>query len=605
MTTTTFTAGTVVASSWLNDVDEVVYGLRTHMGVAPYAADPTGVVSAHTVLQAALDAGKTNIYFPPGTYLFTAGVTVASSKTVAAGGTGYTAGVYIHGDDMNHTIFQGSGTYNAMITLGTVQTPITDSGQLFRGGIEKIRLTGLGATIQYGIYGSNVEEHNFTEVAAWYFKSAGMSIGYGYVNNYTACDLSYNTGHGLQLNTDFGSGGNNINNINKCVMLANTKFGIYAKSGYSLRSTGNTIEQNTWGGIYLEQINAVYISDYFESNSSVGYTFTTPAVTIKSDIIFNGDTYPAMSAAFPCTGAVVESCHTTSGIAKTSFVYNAGVVDLMINGIHTDTPANIPLVAEQYNPAYKGYNVSITNCSNFTTQVSILNATVTTNNTFAAYYKIDDPASKVANIKNYAETDLNTWGVVAASNAITYRRSTNTALYSLYGNPVWEMLSGITGSSSIYGKSVVATDYPELVGKTVWFGAWVYATSAQCFAVPYCDEQTFNVNPTTLNTWVFVANSFTWPASGNVVYGMYKSGTDVAGSVYFSSPMLAVLGAPCTEVIPFCAKPEQAWRGSAAPTTGTWPVSAVVWNTAPASGGTPGWVCTTAPNTFKAMANLA
>jgi len=49
--------------------------------------------------------------------------------------------------------------------------------------------------------------------------------------------------------------------------------------------------------------------------------------------------------------------------------------------------------------------------------------------------------------------------------------------------------------------------------------------------------------------------------------------------------------------------------GSAVPTTGTWSRGQQVWNTAPASGGTPGWVCTTSGPAgtfvFKAMANLA
>lgn len=46
---------------------------------------------------------------------------------------------------------------------------------------------------------------------------------------------------------------------------------------------------------------------------------------------------------------------------------------------------------------------------------------------------------------------------------------------------------------------------------------------------------------------------------------------------------------------------------SAAPTTGTWAVGDVVWNTGAAAGGSPGWVCTTAgtPGTWKTMANLA
>lgn len=43
------------------------------------------------------------------------------------------------------------------------------------------------------------------------------------------------------------------------------------------------------------------------------------------------------------------------------------------------------------------------------------------------------------------------------------------------------------------------------------------------------------------------------------------------------------------------------------PTTGTWAVKDICWNTAPASAGAPGWVCTTAgtPGTWTAMANLA
>jgi hypothetical protein len=48
-------------------------------------------------------------------------------------------------------------------------------------------------------------------------------------------------------------------------------------------------------------------------------------------------------------------------------------------------------------------------------------------------------------------------------------------------------------------------------------------------------------------------------------------------------------------------------RGAAAPVAESYPVAWRRWNTAPAAGGTPGWVCTTAgsPGTWKAMASLA
>ena len=48
-------------------------------------------------------------------------------------------------------------------------------------------------------------------------------------------------------------------------------------------------------------------------------------------------------------------------------------------------------------------------------------------------------------------------------------------------------------------------------------------------------------------------------------------------------------------------------RLSASPASGAWRVGDTCWNSAPAAGGTPGWICTTAgsPGTWKAMASLA
>lgn len=47
--------------------------------------------------------------------------------------------------------------------------------------------------------------------------------------------------------------------------------------------------------------------------------------------------------------------------------------------------------------------------------------------------------------------------------------------------------------------------------------------------------------------------------------------------------------------------------GTAAPATGTWAVGDIVWNSAPAAGGTLGWVCTTggSPGTWKAFGGIA
>jgi hypothetical protein len=52
---------------------------------------------------------------------------------------------------------------------------------------------------------------------------------------------------------------------------------------------------------------------------------------------------------------------------------------------------------------------------------------------------------------------------------------------------------------------------------------------------------------------------------------------------------------------------KKVYSGTAAPTTGTYAQGDMVWNSAPAAGGTPGWMCVTggSPGTWKAMANLA
>lgn len=44
------------------------------------------------------------------------------------------------------------------------------------------------------------------------------------------------------------------------------------------------------------------------------------------------------------------------------------------------------------------------------------------------------------------------------------------------------------------------------------------------------------------------------------------------------------------------------WRGTAAPSAGSWTAGDVVWNTAPAAAGRIGWVCVTSgsPGTWKA-----
>ena len=74
-----------------------------------------------------------------------------------------------------------------------------------------------------------------------------------------------------------------------------------------------------------------------------------------------------------------------------------------------------------------------------------------------------------------------------------------------------------------------------------------------------------------------------------------------------TTPLFGYDHFPATEVPTNYLSGHKVVYNSVAPIAGTWARADICWNTTPAAGGTPGWVCTTAgtPGTWKAMANLA
>ena len=97
-------------------------------------------------------------------------------------------------------------------------------------------------------------------------------------------------------------------------------------------------------------------------------------------------------------------------------------------------------------------------------------------------------------------------------------------------------------------------------------------------------------------------------STGATDYGARFVGTGTNLLYYadniFSGTSGETLNAPATNQR---GNTSRIFYGTAAPASGTWKVSDVLWNTATTAGGTPGWVCTTAgtPGTWKAMANVA
>lgn len=568
--------------------------------IVDFGADATGVADSTAAFQAAVDSGAKSIFIPPGTFKITAPIDIPTNQGSEA--------VHIFGAGKQQSILQASGTFKTIINIGD------NVDQTIRGRYENFCVSGTGATVQHGIYGARVEEHTFFGIWAKGFTVAAISTGYGYVNNFIDCECSYNTGNGLELNVDLGlGGGNNACWISGCLLFSNDGWGLKATSGYGVWVDGCTIEFNKVGGIFFRGISGFRICSYFESNATVGYRPTDPDYQIKSDIVLNGSSSDlALSDAFPCDGGVIEGCNLMDGTAgRTSFVYNGGADNLVIKGCHSTNINTTPLYAETYVPQYKGNTVSIENCGTFTNLISQLRPVAEVNNTKAAFISVDGPSvysgfqTLTYSEQNFAEQDFNIWSLIAGGSSTTFRRNTNAAL--AFGNkPVWEIASAAAGASDIYGFTVPASSFAEYTGKLMWFGIWVYISNANAYAVPYCNQQLFNNNPTSTGSWQFIAVTFPWPSSGDVVCGVYKAGSNT-GSVYVAAPMLVPVGLNVQEALGTIQPIDKNWYGSAAPTTGSWNRGDVVWNSAPSAGGVPGWVCTTAgtPGTWKAMANVA
>lgn len=605
---------TTITHDWLNDVDAAIYQANTNVtgvtaamlrsalakfadvtSVKDYGATGDGTTDDTTAIQAAIDAGKNVLFFPEGTYKITAPLNIPTG-----------AGMTLMGAGFNETVLAGTGTFASIINIGST------AAQTTRGTIANMKLSVTSGTINYGIYGSRVDHWSFIRVYATGFALAGISTGYGWSNNFLDCEMSNNAGHGLKLNVDHLTGGNNVINIWGCRIFNNTLHGIFGISGSGIVIDGCTIETNAAGGIYLRAFDSVKINSYFEGNTATGYVFTTPSRTIKADIILNGGANDVtMGTGTPCTGITIESCHVTITGTPTSFVYDAGAVDMEIKNCKLNT-GTCPLLAWEYDTTYHGYSRTVAGCDSFSSLFSELNyvadkshrqivQTRNLNNTLSA-----TSLAKISTRRNYAELDFNKWALLAAGSATTYRKSEDANLQTIDGRHIWNLNSTAASTSDIFGFSLNYALYPNLTGKLVWYGIWKYAVDGtNAYAIPYCNKQAFSASTHASATWIFEAVSFVWPASGTVDCGIYKSGGGT-NQIYFHSPMLMEVGVPLDEAMGTIPT-ARVWYGAAAPTAGTWLQSDIVWNTATAAAGTPGWVCTTGgtPGTWKAMAVVA
>ena len=169
---------------------------------------------------------------------------------------------------------------------------------------------------------------------------------------------------------------------------------------------------------------------------------------------------------------------------------------------------------------------------------------------------------------------------------------------------VWDLVYGSAGLSARFGTLIDLDDYPNMRGKVCLFSVWVkHSFSGDGNAQLYYNGSTDTPATDSFNEWQRYTSVFRFPMRTVPDYSVSKAGA--SGTIAFAAPTVSELGSNVAGLID--VKDEQyQFRGTAAPTIGTWKDGDWVINSAPAVGSPAAWTCTTAgtPGTWTAWANL-
>lgn len=574
--------------AWVGTVpvaQQVVSAATTQVtfNVQNYGAKGDGTTNDYAAINAAKNAAQAVggiLYFPAGTYLTNTAISIGHNTTSVFA-------ITIKGDSYNKSMIKAGASMTSVFNFA-------DAGQNERFEFRDLYINANGYAAS-GIKSAMIDHTLFYRVRIIGATTAAFSIGYGWDNDIVECEGSSNTGDGLNLTVN----NNNAVNIINSKFFFNDGWGIKALGGYDLRIQGCTIETNKKGGIYLVLgCNAATIKgNYFESNAQTGFTFVTPAQTVKADIVVNGSgSETAMSFAFPARGIDISNNSFSNAYADEAIrmcgVYGANI---MGNALNTSTSAENLSAVYCDSTICHAESVTLRANQGFTLEVEAENIVTSRPMQFSTW-----DSDQVKNI-NYFSDNFFSWLNTGGGGGTIARSSTK---YD--GQDVVE----ITGAASTdtWGISLDPALYPELAGQLVYVAVACATSATDAGSIVYAGglSNTTSVNSTTAYRQIEMQCQM--PASGGAAqtFRFRKLNGAVGTIAYFSKPVVARVGAPYKLFYPRSwVKP--AWSTTAAPTTGTWAVGDTVLNSAPTAGAAYGWECVSAgtPGTWKDLAPVS
>lgn len=287
MADTTFNSGTVVAASWLNDINNHVYNGKSLDNISvinvkdpTYGAVGNGVTDDTAAIQAAIDAasaaGGGIVFLPPGTYLLTDTITFYYPRVFLRGAGMWNTKLTRSGDFGDTIIFGGGQAGSGVVLSDTgisdltiVSTGLMTSGAHIRySGVSRHQLKGI--YLNNGFIGIRAEALTAAYLSDIYIVFTNIFGGTATGRRYLQFGSAYSYSHsscGDVFITNFNVRGNTSNQLTEFGVNIESADGIWFENGH----VGNATEANIHiSGPTVDMINLVFFSNVM-TDEGTGY----------------------------------------------------------------------------------------------------------------------------------------------------------------------------------------------------------------------------------------------------------------------------------------------------------------------------------------------
>lgn len=467
-----------------------------------------------------------------------------------------------------------------------------------------------------GLWGASNSRHGFnwinmsrSRIENIYFESLAGAAVYNTTSLAVTVQNCWMSSCGWGVyGTGIGWTGMNGWNIHNCYIAISTNYGIYVPDGMTGSNlSGNTLESNKLGGIYFGQaVDGVTIEGcYFEGNES--------ALTSTADIFLGATSYVRSIG--------IRDCWFNSNTAADNFYYPIRITytrsctiennTVNLGGKFIDFLADANPIQTTFgkvnfwNGAYVPFN-DFQPTINFT-DADTAAFFVSSGNNITKDFNLNLKQGN-SNLGYLGEFPYGGW-TPSLPGASTFTRYPNTGVTpgAYNGNQSIGMLVRSGGTATLTKTLIVNNSNAAIVKNgLVTFSLDVYADTVTnlFFTLSLNDggTQVFTASAAGVPAWVTYSVTGHFSSATTALNAVLSTNSD--GAYWIANPRIYAC-ADASLMVGFAGTPR--FANNAEPTAGTWAVGDTVWNSVPVSGGTPGWVCTTAgtPGTWKAMANLA